>query len=285
MSKLWTKTKLRNNIILWLILLPIGLLWMYPLFWVVSAAFKDSRELFTSGAQLIPQDPQGLSNFKRAWTVAKFGQYFGNSVFYGIAAVLLAVFRSVLAGYVLARFKFPGRNLIIAVVASTVFIPLEISMIPEFRMLNWVDKNLFHILNTRWVVPLVQGAGGSLWVLLYIGAFRAIPNELFEAAEIDGANFWQRFRLMLPLVSSISATVIIFQFIHSWESLLKPLIYTLGAPKLRNLQAGLIAFQGENATDWVGMAAAIVISILPIFFLFLFLQKFFIRGLSGAVKS
>lgn len=276
---------LRNNLLLWAVLLVIGFVWMYPLLWIVSAAFKNSREVFTAGPNLIPAQWMGLENFVRAWDVANFGQYFGNSVLYGVLSVLIVVVRSILAGYVLGRFSFPGRALIIAVVAFTVFVPVEGSVIPQFRLVNWIDKNLFPLMNTYFVVPLMQGGGGSLWVLLYLGAFRALPSELFEAAEVDGANFWQKFWLTAPLVNPITATVVIFQFLASWEDVLNPIIYTLGKPEMRNLQSGLIAFQGANATDWVGLAAAIVITIIPVIVLFLAVQRFFVHGLSGAVKS
>jgi len=275
----------RDNLLLWTVLALIGFFWLYPFLWVVAASFKSSSEVFTSGASLLPQGGVGFENFTRAWQVADFGQYFGNSVLYAVGAVLIATARSILAGYVLARYNFPGRTLILALVTLTVFVPIEGSVIPEFQLLNWIDQHMFPILNTYAVVPLVQGGAGSLWVLLFMGAFKAIPPELFEAAELDGANFWQKFRLAVPLVGPITATVVIFQFIRSWEDVLSPVIYTLGAPRLRNLQSGLIAFQGENATDWVGLAAAIVIAVAPIIALFLATQRFFVSGLAGAVKA
>ncbi len=276
---------LRNNLIVWAFLLTVGFIWMYPILWIVSAAFKGSREVFTAGATLLPEAWLGFGNFARAWEVASFSRYFGNSVLYGLTSVAIVVVRSMLAGYVLARFRFPGRALIVGLVAFTVFIPIEISVIPQFRLVNWIHNNLFPLMNTYWVVPLVQGGAGSLWVLLFMGAFRNLPKELFEAAEIDGASFWQRFRLVVPLVGPITATVVIFQFISSWEDILNPIIYTLGNPALRNLQSGLIAFRGEHSTDWVGLAAAIVITVIPVIVLFLLLQRFFVKGLAGAIKS
>jgi len=193
-----------NNLILWAVLLAVGFFWMYPLLWIVSASFKTSREVFTSGPALIPEAWVGLSNYFRAWNVANFSRYFGNSLLYSFGSVLIVVFRSVLAGYVLGRMKFPGKAFLIVLVTFTVFVPVEGSVIPQFRLINWVDKNLFTLLNTYFIVPLVQGGGGSLWVLLYMGAFRSLPNELYEAAEVDGANFWQKFLLTLPLVGPIT---------------------------------------------------------------------------------
>jgi ABC-type glycerol-3-phosphate transport system permease component len=279
------RRQLHSNLILWAILLVIGFFWMYPILWILSAAFKTSREVFTAGPTLIPETWAGFSNFVRAWDVANFSRYFGNSVLYGVGSVLIAVFRSILAGYVLARFSFPGRRLILALVAFTVFIPVEASVIPQFRLVNWIDQNLFQIMDTYFIVPFMQGGAGSLWVLLFTGAFRALPQELFDAADVDGAGFWQKFLLSVPLVGPITATTVIFQFIHSWEDILTPIIYTLGRPELRNLQSGIIAFQGAQATDWVGLAAAIVITILPVIVVFLVFQRFFVQGLAGALKG
>lgn len=279
------RRQLRNNLILWAVLLVIGFVWMYPILWIFSAAFKTSQEVFTAGPALIPETWAGFSNFVRAWDVANFSRYFGNSVLYGVGSVLIAVFRSILAGYVLARFSFPGRRLILALVAFTVFIPVEASVIPQFRLVNWIDQNLFQIMDTYFIVPFIQGGAGSLWVLLFTGAFRALPQELFDAADVDGAGFWQKFLLSVPLVGPITATTVIFQFIHSWEDILTPIIYTLGRPELRNLQSGIIAFQGAQATDWVGLAAAIVITILPVIVVFLVFQRFFVQGLAGALKG
>ncbi len=284
-ENLVARAKLRHNIVLWVIMGAISFLWLYPIFWVVAAAFKNNAEVFTSGANLIPQQPVGFDNFVRAWNVASFSQYFGNSVIYGIGAVIVAVVRSMLAGYVLARYNFPGKWVIIGLVTATGFIPVEGSIIPEFQLVNWVDKNLFPILNTPWVVPIVQGAQSSLWVLLYMGAFRALPQEMFEAAEVDGANFWQKFRLAVPLVMPVTVTVMIFQFIRSWEDVLTPIIYVQSNPSLRNLQSGLLAFRGENATDWVGLSAAIVITIVPVIALFLAMQRYFVNAIAGSVKG
>ncbi len=281
----FSSRQLRNNLILWAVLLVIGYFWMYPILWIISAAFKTSREVFTAGPNLIPEVGAGFANFIRAWNVADFDRYFGNSVLYGVGAVVIAVARSILAGYVLARYSFPGRRFILALVAFTVFIPVEASVIPQFRLVNWIDQNFFQLMNTYFIVPLIQGGGGSLWVLLFTGAFRALPQELFDAADVDGASFWQKFMLSVPLVGPITATTVIFQFIASWEDILTPIIYTLGRPELRNLQSGLIAFQGANATDWVGLAAAIVITILPVIAVFLILQRFFVEGLAGALKG
>jgi ABC-type glycerol-3-phosphate transport system permease component len=284
-GELVARARLRHNVFLWVILGAISFLWLYPIFWVIAAAFKNNAEVFTSGANLIPLQPVGFDNFVRAWNVANFSQYFGNSVIYGVGAVIVAVVRSILAGYVLARYNFPGKWFIIALVTATGFIPVEGSIIPEFQLVNWVDKNLVPILNTSWVVPIVQGAQSSLWVLLYMGAFRAIPNEMFEAAEVDGANFWQKFRLAMPLVMPVTVTVMIFQFIRSWEDVLTPIIYVQSNPGLRNLQSGLLAFRGENATDWVGLSAAIVIAILPVIALFLAMQRYFVNAIAGSVKG
>jgi len=183
-------------------------------------------------------------------------------------------------GYVIARFRFPGRNLMYGVILSTLFIPIASIILPQFTLI----RNL-GLLNTRMGVILAMSGGGALYVLLFSGFFSTIPPELFEAARIDGANFPQTFRLVLPLARPIIGTVAIFQFLSSWNEFNIPLVFTLSRPELRTLAVGMFAFQGEYSFDWAGFAAGTLISILPVFIVFLIFQGQFVRGLQGAVKQ
>jgi raffinose/stachyose/melibiose transport system permease protein len=123
-------------------------------------------------------------------------------------------------------------------------------------------------------------------ILLFAGYFRQLPSELEESALVDGAGFVRIFlRIMLPLSKPVIATSIILQFIASWNDFLIPLVLTLSQPSLRTLAVGVYSFQGENLTDWADMAAASTISIIPVVVVFLFLQRYFIEGIAGAVKQ
>lgn len=280
LSKLRESRYARYNLVATLILVGIGLIWIYPFLWTVAAAFKSQREMFTAGAKLLPE-AWVFDNFSRAWIKAKFSQYFMNTVVYAVAATAIEVVKSSMCGYILARYRFPGRTLLHKVIMATLFIPIASIIIPQFVLV----KNL-GLLNTRFgVILALSGGAGALYVLLFHGFFRTIPEDIFDSAKIDGANFLQTFRLVLPLARPIIATVVIFQFMRTWNEFNIPLIYTLSRSELRNLAVGMYAFQGEYSFDWTGFAAGSVISIIPVLLVFLAFQGYFVRGLAGAVKQ
>jgi ABC-type glycerol-3-phosphate transport system permease component len=277
----WRKSRvLRYNLITVVILLIVGFIWVYPFLWAVSGAFKTQIGLFTSGASLIPNQLD-LSNFPRAWVTAGFSQYFFNTVLYSCASTFIELFKSALCGYILARYRFPGRNLLYALIVGTLFIPLAAIILPQFLVVESLG-----LLNTQaGVILAFSGASGALYVLLFVNFFQGMPEELFDAAKVDGAGFVRLFRLVFPLARPVIATVVIFNFIATWNDFNIPLIYTLSAPDLRNLAVGMFAFQGENSFDWSGFAAGTVISFMPVLLVFLAFQGYFVRGLSGAVKE
>jgi ABC-type glycerol-3-phosphate transport system permease component len=280
----WWKSLTRGGrlrtIITTAILLPLGFGWIYPFLWMVSAGFKTNDEIF-SGLGLIPAEPQP-QNFERAWTDARIGDYFLNTVIVTVGSILIVLVSVAMIGYVLGRFQFPGKKLIIVLFAITVFLPEGYTIIPVFELINKLG-----LANTLAGVTLAQAGGGHVvMVLLFAGYFAQLPKELEEAAVVDGAGFFRVFwQIMLPLAKPIVATTIILQFMHSWNAFLQPLVLTLSRPDLRTLAVGIYAFQGEFYTDWSGMAAAATISLAPIVIVFLLLQRYFVEGIAGAVKS
>jgi len=263
-----------------LILIPISVLWIYPLLWMVSASLKTNREIF-GGLGLIPAEPQ-WENYVRAWEQARIGQYFLNTVVITLSSVILVVVLTSMIGYVLGRYTFPGKRLIVGLFVATVFLPTGYTIIPVFEMVNRL-----RLADTLWGVILAQsGAAHVLYILLFAGYFSQLPRELEEAAIMDGAGFVRVFgQVMLPLAMPIMATVIILQFIDSWNDFLLPLVLTLSRPDLRTLAVGMYAFRGEFYVDWSGMAAAASISLLPVILVFLFMQRYFVEGIAGAVKQ
>jgi len=117
------------------------------------------------------------------------------------------------------------------------------------------------------------------------GFFQSVPRDLLDSASIDGAGFLQTFRLVIPLARPVIATVIIFQFMGTWNNFNAPLIFPLGRPELRNMAVGMYAFQGEHSFDWTGFAAGTVISFVPVLLVFVAFQNYFVRGLAGAVRE
>ncbi len=269
----------RYNLITWLFIGLVLLLWVYPFIWLIFSSFKLPLDLFKSGASLLPK-VWTLDNYSRAWVQARFSTYFFNSTFYAVSSTTLSVFIAGMCGYVLARYNFPGSKLLYGLILSMLFLPTASSVVPIFELMR-----LLKLLNTPWSIILVMGGGGAFTVLLFVGYFKNIPQDMYDAAIMDGANFPQQFWLVLPLAKPIIATTVIFSFMGAWHEFFIPLIFTLSTPRLRTLAVGLRAFEGQFSFDWSGFAAATVISIFPIIIVFVLFQDYFVNGLSGAVKG
>ncbi|ANY07712.1 carbohydrate ABC transporter permease [Pseudonocardia sp. HH130630-07] len=263
------------------VLTVLALLWLYPFVWVVAASFKGQLEVFRSGLGLIPEELR-FENYARAWVDAQFGTYLLNTFLITLFTVVIVVLRCAMTGYVLARYSFLGRRVVLGVMVATLFVPAGYTIIPVVE----VSQQLGLLNSMTGVVLALSGGGHVAAVLLYTGYFRQIPRELEEAAVIDGAGFpTVFFRVMLPLAGPVTATVVVLTFLSSWNAFLLPLVFTFSNPELRTLAVGMQAFVGENSVDWPGMAAAATISLIPILLLFLFLQRYFVEGIAGAVKS
>ena len=258
-----------------------GLLWVYPFLWMVSASLKDPLEVFASGLDLFPDSPI-WENYQRAWTEARFGHYLLNTIIVTAATVALVVVRSAMAGYVLGRYGFRGKKVVLGVLIATLFVPTGYTIIPVVA----ISQRLGLLNSLSGMVIALSGSAHVAAILLYAGYFRGLPKELEEAAVVDGGGFLSIFfRVMLPLAHPVTATVTLLTFMATWNAFFLPLVFTFSRPDLRTLSVGMLAFVGENSIDWSGMAAAAVISLLPIVALFIFLQRYFVEGIAGAVKS
>ncbi|MEO3885223.1 carbohydrate ABC transporter permease [Nonomuraea sp. B5E05] len=262
--------------------LAIGcLIWIYPFLWMVAASLKTSAEVFTQGLDLLPGNPQ-WENYERAWGDAQFGKYLLNTVIVTVATVVVVVVRCAMAGYVLARHEFRGRKIVMGTLIATLFVPAGYTIIPLVDL----AQRLGMLNSLTGMILAMSGAAHVAAILLYIGYFRGIPKELTEAALMDGAGFATVFfRIMLPLAKPVTATVTVLTFLNTWNAFFLPLVFTFSRPDLRTVSVGMLAFVGENATDWSGMAAAATISLLPVVALFIALQRYFVEGIAGAVKS
>lgn len=264
-----------------LFLIGLGILWMYPFLWMVSAAFKTTPEMFGGGLNLIPKEPV-LDNFVRAWKVANFQTYFFNTVTVTVSVVALVLVWSSMTGYAFGRYDFPGKKVFMGAIVATLFLPTGYTIIPTFELVKALG-----LLNTLWAV-IVAMAGGAhvLFILLFTGFFQSLPDDLEDAARIDGCGFVRTFwSVMLPLAKPVIATATIMRFMWAWNAFFLPLVFTLGKPELRTLGVGMFAFVAEFATDWTGMAAGATISLIPIIIVFLVLQRYFVEGVAGAIKG
>jgi len=262
-------------------LVVTALLWVYPFIWMVSASLKDSLEIFSAGLQLIPET-LAWENYGRAWEDANFGRYMINTVIVTVWTVAIVVIRCALCGYVLGRYTFRGSRIIMGILVATLFVPTGYTIIPIVK----ISLQLGLLNSLTGMILALSGAANVSAILIYAGYFRQLPKELEEAAVVDGASFFRVFfTIMLPLAMPVTATVALLTFLGTWNSFFLPLVFSFSRPELRTLSVGMQAFVGENAVDWAGMAAAGVISIVPVVALFIFLQRFFVEGIAGAVKS
>ena len=261
-----------SKLIIYIILSALAFFFVYPFLWMISASFKTQSEFFSGGLSLIPKR-LSFENFIRAWNSANFSVYFKNSLVVTVSVVIIVLFATSLAGYVIGRYAFFGKKLTV---------PLVFTIIPVYELLKGMGlaQSLIGLI-------LVEAGGGHvIFLMLFASHYSSLPKELEEAATIDGCNFFQIYsRIMFPLAKPVMVTVVIMQFIWTWNSFLLPLIITLNNPALRTLSVGLYALRGENVVDWTGISAGASISILPVILIFILLQKYFVDGIAGAVKN
>lgn len=257
------------------------LVWIYPFLWLVSASLKAPMEIFSKGLNLLPDAPV-WENYARAWINAGFQGYMLNTLIVTLGTVAVVIFHTALTGYVLGRYDFVGRKVVIGVLGATFVIPAGLTIIPIVDLATTLG-----LINGPWgIILALAGSGQSAAILLYAGYFRGLPKELEEAAIVDGAGFLRVFfSVMLPLAGPVTATVGVLTFLGAWNAFLVPLVFTFSAPELRTLPVGMLAFVGTNETDWSGMAAAATIALVPVIAFFFFVQRYFVEGISGAVKA
>lgn len=256
------------------ILLFMAFLMLMPFVWLVTSSLKSQIEIFQYPPQWIPREWQ-FQNYVNALTFKPFGLYLKNTLVIVALNVIAVVFSSSFCAYGFARIRFPGRNFWFGVVMATLFLPYAIMIVPQFIIfsrLGWVDTIL------PLTVPLFFG-GGAFNIFLLRQFFRTIPEELADAARIDGCSeFGIYWRIMLPLSKPALITVAIFTFLNAWNDLLGPVIY-LRSPSNFTVAVGLASFRSTQDVSWDLQLAASTAMIVPIILLFFFAQRYFIKGI------
>jgi putative chitobiose transport system permease protein len=266
---------------LWyVVLVGMAAVTVLPFAWMLLTSLKGPNDaIFTVPPQFIPSDPT-LDNYVRVWNQLPVARFFVNSITVSVAVTLLSVFVTAMAAYPLAKMRFRGRDLIFYLLLATLIVPVQLTYIPSFVL----AVNVFHYYNTPFAL-ILPNLAGAFNIFLLRQAFRAVPNELLDAARIDGANearIW--WHVMLPIVRPSLATVAIFTFVVSWNDFLWP---SLMLPTMENktLPVGLAALQGVFSSDFRAIAAGVTMTVLPILVFFVAVQRYFVRGLAGAIKG
>lgn len=266
------------------VLIGVGLVMLYPLFWMVAASFKPNHEIFGS-IGLWPQSPtlDGVIQGWRTGTEYSFATYLLNSFAFIIPKVVLTVISSVLVAYGFARFRMPGKGLWFGLMVATILLPKSVLLIPQylmFRQFGWLDTYL------PLYVPCAFATDG-FFVFMVVQFLRGIPPDMEEAAVIDGCNSVQvLWHVVVPVIMPAIISVALFQFMWSLNDFLYPLIYLSSVGKYPVALALKMAIDVTEATAWNQVLAMSTIALLPSLIVFFLAQRYFVEGItSGAVKG
>lgn len=275
--------KYRNDkimdIVLFCVLLIGSVVVMFPILWMIMTALKTTQEVAMFPPTLFPEEFH-WENFAIAWSKAPFTRYTANTLFLVFFNVIGAVTMNSIIAYAFAKMKFPGRDFLFSIVLATIMIPGFILLIPQYVIyskIGWVGTYL----------PLVVPAylGNPFHIFMMRQFYKTIPNELSEAAKIDGAgHFYVWSKLMIPLTKPLLATIALITFKGTWSDFQGPLLYLSDKSKY-TLQLGLNVFKGQGFTDWNYLMAVSFLSMIPILVLFFCFQNYFIQGMNTAGSS
>ncbi len=248
----------------------LGVAFVFPFYWILITSLNGSDQVLQFPPHLLPS--WQWANYARAWSLAPWARYFGNTVLLGAATTALVLLTSVPAGYAFAALRFPGRRLLFGVVLSILMIPFTVLIIPDYLILSHLGW-----LNT-YQAQIVPFGASVFGIFLLRQVFRSQPRELWEAAQIDGCGHGRfLLRVAVPLAVPALTTIALLTFLGAWNAFLWPYIMTSSA-RVQPVEVGLATFLGANGTDFTGLAAAVVFTTAPVLALFLVAQRQFVAG-------
>ncbi|MGC6768376.1 carbohydrate ABC transporter permease [Enterococcus sp. LJL51] len=261
-----------------LLLLALALITVVPFIWMLLSSFATNQEIVRVDGGLFPT-PNTFQNYIDVQEKFDFMRMFFNSLFISVTITAITIYTSALVGFVFAKYRFRGRNLLFGVVLSTMMLPWAVTIIPKYEMMldfGWLDsyKSL--------IIPaMISGFG----IFLFRQSISQISDEMLEAARVDGASeFFIFHKIILPMSRNTIASLAIFQFLWSWEDYLWPFLM-INDEKKQLISVGLRMFNGQYGTDYGGLFAATSISIIPVIIVYIIFQKQFIAGVaSGSGK-
>ena len=265
----------------WYVVLSVlAFITVFPFLWMLLTSLKGAADPLTSvPPQFIPAHPT-LANYERVLALLPVPTYFQNSVIVAVLVTGLNVLVSAMAAYPLAKMRFRGREAIFYLLLATLIVPAQLTYIPSFIL----AVQTFKTYDTLAAV-ILPGIASAFNIFLMRQAFRGIPNDLIDAARVDGAGEWRVWwQILLPIVRPSLAAVAIFTFVTSWNDFLWPSLMLHNREGL-TLPVGLVALQGQFVSDFRATAAGVTMTVLPILLFFVVVQRWFVRGLAGAVKG
>jgi ABC-type glycerol-3-phosphate transport system permease component len=258
--------------ILYTLLTFAALVFMLPFFLMLSNAFKSSAEILRIPPTIVPENPS-FNAFRTVIQEAPFFRWFGNSVFVALSVTTLVLLTSSLAGYIFAKFEFPGRQVIFVLLLMTMMVPFPVLLIPSYLVVNELG-----LVNSLWAL-IVPGMASAFGIFLMRQFIQGIPNDLIEAARLDGASEWAIYaRIILPLARPAMAALGIFTFLASWNDYLWPLI-VINEVKKSTLPLALTFFNDQYTQRYDLIMAAATLSVIPVIIVFVLFQRHIVNAL------
>ncbi|HZQ99894.1 MAG TPA: carbohydrate ABC transporter permease [Chloroflexota bacterium] len=279
----------RQRWLIHLVLVLVAIVVVFPFYWMISTSLKTLQEALRVPPVVFPTMPQ-LGNYPTAFRAAPFPRYFLNTAFVAGLTTLLSLLFSSLAAFAFAKMRFPGRQVLFLGMLATLMVPFEVQLIPDFVIIRhlpllggndvWGNggKGLY---DTYWA-QIVPWAASPFGVFLMRQFFLSLPNDFYEAAQLDGATRFVFFsQVALPLARPALITAGLFGFLGSWNALLWPLVVT-SSPEVRPIQVGLATFSTEQGTQYHLLMAAATLVMLPVVVLYLVAQRQFTEGVASS---
>lgn len=259
-------TSKANPFVVYTLLIILAAFWLFPVLWVLLSSLKSNTELYQFPPSLFPEQVT-FEHFFQAFQKGNFGRYFLNSAIVAVTSTVLLLLINSMAGFALAKYRFWGSTFLLMAFISTLMIPLEVIMIPIFKVLSFLG--LYNTLLALIIPPAATPTG----VFMLRQYLMSVPDELLEAARIDGASEWRIYwTIILPVCQPILAALAIFSFMWRWDDFLWPLI-AISDPSKYTVQLALSNFIGEFNVDWGSLLAMSVITMIPVLVVFLIFQR------------
>lgn len=273
-----------NSSLLYVILAGISVASVLPFVWIVLSSLKPHEELYSKSLTFLPQSYTLVNYTTMFERMVGFGYYYRNSILVSFGTVILTLFAGSLAAYALSRFRFRGDQVVFLVFLATIMVPGEVGLIGQYELLS-----AYKLLNTLTGLTLSYTAFNlALTIFIMRNVFAAVPQEMLDAARVDGCSWWETFwQIMIPMGASGLAAAGTLVFLNAWNEFIFALTMNNWTDEARTLTVGIQLLQGQwQHWDYGVLFSSVMLSFLPVIVLFLLLQKTFMRGLTaGAVKG
>lgn len=269
-----------SKFLFYVFITSFALVWLIPVFFLFLTSLKSNGDLFGNPLYALPEELK-WGNFVEAWKEGNLGMYMKNSLIISVIKVPLGIFVAALAAFGLTRLNFKWEKPVYLFIILGMTIPFQACLVPLVIMLNKVNLMDTHV----GLIFIYIGFGIPMATLILYGFFKGIPNELDEAARIDGcSDLFLFLRIILPIALPAISTLVILDFLATWNEFLLAQIF-LTSDELKTITTGIMSFKGEYSTNYPLMMSGVLLSVLPVLLVYIIFQKHFVNGFGGAVKG